>query len=204
MRRIALFACLFVLSHCVVHFTNSEYRTDGDFRRVYLPSMTDDGTLGGNSLRLSTALRKKISTNTRIILTSMEDARWALDIAIKGRNVQTETWIDCKEQAPNKVVFSGSAVCENLGFNQSKISSEREMITMKIVASAIDLRTGSVMKTRDYSLQSPVFDVVGPEAVQTDLSAFPQLHALRYAENVDTQINNIAIYLADLIEGDFF
>ena len=185
------------LSGCVVRLTNSERSVDTSFRKIYLPAATDISARGGHAGRLSAAVRRAFALDTRFELTSLEDARWALDVQIKDSMLAAAKTEECK--LGTEVLASGSYACTQVleNFNQPEISSEEEQLLLDIDVRAIDLNTGKSLRSlRFEKVASGAFPVVGDADIRARLRATPELHALRYVENVDNATDTIASNIA--------
>lgn len=190
---------LLALGGCVVRFVNADRRVDSSFRKIFVPAATDTSTRGGQAARLSAAIRRAIALDTRFALVSMEEARWALDVQVRNSQRQTAQTSDCERDADKNSVASGAYSCDSvkLSFSQPSVSSETEVVSLSVNARAIDLQTGRALVSTSFdTITSGELPVVGTEAVQRNLARTPELHALRYVENIDRGVENIADKIA--------
>lgn len=187
----------FALPGCVVRLTNSERNVETSFRKIYFPAATDISTHGGQASRISVAVRRAFALDTRFELTSLDEARWALDVQIKNSLVTATKTEECK--LGTEVLGSGAYGCELVlnNFNQPTISSEEEQLFLDVDVRAIDLNTGKALRSlRFEKVSSGAFPVVGDADIRARLRATPQLHALRYVENRDSAVDTIASNIA--------
>jgi hypothetical protein len=221
---------LCVLSGCVIGFTNAEVGLESTFRRLYVPSATDSSVRGGQAARVSGAVRRALSRDTRFTLTSLDEARWAIDIRLADRRQVTTKISDspCVKQDDGThtgVVASRSYNCganalprlkdpkdpslgetgtldnnsrASLVENVPSLSSEKETIHLSFFVRIIDLETGQVFSSFKTNLPAE-FDVVGSDEIQGRLAATPEIHALRYVDNMDTAVEGIGSQVATQI-----
>ncbi len=189
-----LFLCATPLG-CAVSFTNSQQRISPDFRRVYLPAATDNTTSGGNSLRISRSVRRKLAQNTQFELVSIEDARWGIDIRIIERRVAITAVEVCTNA--NRTIAAGAVQCDDPEFlvRLPQKVADQEGINMTAEISTVDLRTGQTVRRSQVDLKGidapywVVADKNGDGArIRTSLTSTREIHSLRYLENVDAAV----------------
>ncbi|WP_148697573.1 hypothetical protein [Silvanigrella aquatica] len=179
-----------------------------EFSKVYFPSTKDASVYAGNSSRLSFAIRQKIALRSDMQLTTLENARWALQVKILDRNQSIVAVDSCKNPSTPSVA-SGSYLCTSIhpeltntadtpttfptSFNQPSISPSQEKIDLNVEAKAIDLNTGQTMWAKLYSannIPSIVFNEIGDTDGNTTKYTqwTPDLHGLRYQEAIDNTV----------------
>ena len=188
-----------VTGGCAVHFANAERQVPSGYRKIYLPSATDKTTTTGHASRVSRALRRQLSLDTRYELTSWQEARWALDISVVEASTSVGRVATCLKGVGT--LASGAVDCGRLSFHQARVSAEEETMGLKILARAIDLTDGKVLFSKTYPM-TQVYAVVGDADTQTNLKGTPQLHALRYLENRDDAVSQMGEQVAAQISAD--
>lgn len=185
---VALLAALALAgpSSCVFRFANAERNIDALYRRIYLPAANDYGTHGGVSARVSQAVRRALALDTRFSLVPASEARVAVDVAILDSRRVTTKVLECKSD--DDVVASDSRSCRNLkdDFSAPDASAEQESTVVDLRVRLVDLGDGRLLFNRTLpNVSSGAYDLVGTADTRKGLEDTPQLHALRYVENVD-------------------
>jgi hypothetical protein len=195
------FLLTFSLYGCVFRFTNDvSHLATAQPESVYLPAAQDVSEEGGQSLRISKAVRRAIALDTRFVLSSKENARVALDLKIvSGKRTAVEIK-ECKQGTED--LAGGSRNCKDLknDFRFPNAASEKERRVITLRARVIHLQTGKVINQSDFKdVSSGDYEVVGADAEKGELSATPELHALRYLENNDAAVDRMGNTLSALI-----
>lgn len=195
-----------LLCGCVTGFTNAQRRLDARERSIFVPAVVDTTSRGGNSGRLSMAIRRAIALDTRFQLAPLEQARWALGMDLVGFDRRTEKAAECagSQSQPDAEVASRSFTCKQLTgqLALAEVSSEEESVGLDLRVRAIDLNTGKTMLAIRYDpTRRAVFPVVGNQDVQAGLRLTPQLHALRYLENEDAAVEAMGAQIAANLLG---
>lgn len=205
MRILALVVCagLGVLNTgCVFRYANAERNIDSAFRRVYVPAVTDASTRGGQAGRVSSAVRRALSLDTRFALVPANEARVAVDVQIlESAKVTTEV-VECK--AGTEVLAAESSPCEVVqkGFILPDASAERETALLDVRIRLVDLNTGRLLHNRVLpQVSSGAYPLVGEAEARAGLRRTPELHALRYVEKVDSAIDRIGQTVAAEVVG---
>lgn len=197
-----LLVCTVLFSGCAIRFANADRRLDSSFRKIYVPSATDMSTTGGNSGKLSMELRKLLALDTRFELVGIEKARWALDIEVLDRKKTVVKIGECLEGRESQIAGQAFNCKEVLGtFNQATAGSEEEAVHLSVRARAVDLNSGKTMFTKNYAASS-TYRVVGSAETEVAIQRTPQLHSLRYQENLDNAVSGSASSIASQIAAD--
>lgn len=197
---IFLSTCLLAVSifqGCVARFSNSERNVDGNFRKVYVPAVNDVSTRGGQAGRVSAAVRRAIALDTRFSMSSLQNARWALDVTIRDSVRQTTRFEECKQAG--EVLAGDAYACTNVerNFNTPEVSAEEEALLLDVDVRAIDLNNGGTLAAKRYArVSSGAYNLVGDDDTRKMLAATPELHALRYVENADDAVARIGQTIA--------
>lgn len=213
---------LLFMNGCVVGFSNSQNRIPVLYSKIYVPAANDTSVYSGNSSRLSYAIRSVLANRTDLQLTSLEEARVALQVKILDR-LQSITAVDSCKNAGGTVA-SGAFSCMQIhpeitpggssnavtSFNQPSVSPSSESLALVVDAKAIDLNSGRILWAKRYfanNISPVVFNEIGDIDSGRTMSAMaqkPDLHGLRYQEAVDNAVlafsNTIAV---DLQKGLF-
>lgn len=218
---------IYFLSSCTVGFTNSRAHVPKAFTALYIPAAQDGSVYAGQSSRLSFAVRDRLSRNTDFRFTSLDKARWAVEIKILDRTQKIETADTCNNPG-NPTVASGAYTCAIIhpeitsgnpnttqphSFNQPSVSPSTESIMLQVQVRAIDLNTGAIIWAKNYSkqnLQVQTFNEIGDPGdgrTMTNMQYTPALHALRYREAIDKSVellsDQIAIDIQNLVFQHF-
>jgi hypothetical protein len=199
-------AILPLLSACAVHFSNAQSRISPEYRLLYVPAAADASPTGGNSLRISEAVRRALMKNGQFRLVGAQDARWGIDIQLRERRIAIQTVEAC---SPSERTFgAGAYACDESNIQLPTKVAATEGIALTAEVSAIDMRTGqsvrrTVVQIKDSEV--PYWVVADKEGdgarVRQSLSRTPELHALRYAENIDNSISRVGDRIASQIMG---
>jgi hypothetical protein len=186
-------ALLLFICGCAVNFTNAQQGISPEYRKVFVPAATDISTSGGNSLRISQAVRRKLAKNTQFELVPLEEARWGIDIRIVARKIGITLVEVCT--TANPIIASGAHKCDDTNIHIPTKVADQEGVGMVAEIHTIDLRTGQTIRKSQVDLNPSevpfwvVADRNGDGArVRSSLSRTPELHALRYAENLDAAV----------------
>ena len=187
---------------CVSGFSNRQNHIPPAFSNVYLASAGDVSPYAGNSIRLSFAIRNILAQRSDLNLTSLETARWVLEIKVLDRQ-QSITAVDSCKNPGTQIVGNGAFACSTINqsadgvpknFNAPSISPSSEQLYLVVQVRAIDLNNGRVLWGKRYSQKntSPaVFSEIGDNGDGRTISAMqktPDLHTLRYQEAVDNAV----------------
>ncbi len=197
---------LFLLSACAVHFTNAQSRISPEYRLLYVPAASDASSTGGNSLRVSNAVRRALMKNGQFRLVGAKEARWGIDIQLRERHIAIQTVEAC---SPSERTFgAGAHACEESDIQLPTKVAATEGIAITAEVSAIDMRTGQAIRRTVVQIKDnevPYWVVADKEGdgarVRQSLSRTPELHSLRYAENVDSNISRVGDRIASQIMG---
>jgi hypothetical protein len=220
----AIFFLIFSLQGCLLGFTNAQRHIPKEFFNVYVPAAQDVSIYGGNSSRLSVAVRQKLAERTDLNLTSLQKARWAMKVTVLNR-VQSIVAVDSCKNPSTPTVASGAFTCTAIhpeftttqsqntsrptSFNQPSVSPSQERISLVVQVRAIDLKTGAILWTSLYTADN-IPPVVFNEIGDTDGSTMkymqwtPDLHALRYQETVDAAVQAFSNAIALNLQADLF
>jgi hypothetical protein len=186
----ALTLCIAIFhTACVFRFSNAERNIDSSYRRIYVPSVADSSTRGGNSARVSQALRRQLALDTRFELVPADQARLAVDVRIVDTRRVTTKISECVKDSDT--VASTSRLCADLknNFAVPDASSEEETFQMDAQVRILDLSSGKTLYSKSYqNISSGAYDIVGNTETKAPLQKTPELHSLRYAENSDAAI----------------
>lgn len=205
MLRCLLMFLVFVTNACSLHFTNGAAGPKPDKPSVFVPTALDFTSSGGHAARVTAAVRRALSQDPRVILTSRETARWGLDIRItEGQRRVTKT----EECSPGeRVVGSGAYPCVDGSVHQPSVSSIQEEIRLSVEVIAIDLRSGQTAFARrllaeDVAAKYPVVadaETTEGTTMLRGLANSPELHSLRYMENADTAVETLGRTIASAV-----
>lgn len=187
---------------CVLRFSNSDRRIDANYRRIFVPSAVDSSSRGGQASRISRQLRQALALDTRFVLVPLNEARLAVDVQILDSKKVTTATADCDRKPTNNRVASGAFSCDDamLNINQATVSSEKENLVMEIQVRVIDLNSGHIVSKNTFKNISSEYPVVSAsDTVNANLSRTPQLHALRYVENMDGAVDSIGSSVASSV-----
>jgi hypothetical protein len=183
----ALTLCIAIFhTACVFRFSNAERNIDSSYRRIYVPSVADSSTRGGNSARVSQALRRQLALDTRFELVPADQARLAVDVRIVDTRRVTTKISECVKDSDT--VASTSRLCADLknNFAVPDASSEEETFQMDAQVRILDLSSGKTLYSKSYqNISSGAYDIVGNTETKAPLQKTPELHSLRYAENAN-------------------
>lgn len=210
-----------VLTSCTMGFSNTNVHVPKAFENVYIPSAKDESIYAGQSARLSFVVRDKLSRYADFNFTSIDKARWALEIKILNK-VQKIVTVDTCNNPGNPTVASGAYECAIIhpeittgnpnttqphSFNQPSVSPSTESTMLYVQVRAIDLNTGAVMWAKNYSeknLSVQIFNEIGDPGdgrTMSNMKNTPNLHALRYREAVDNSVSLLSERIAADIEN---
>lgn len=196
---------LFCTNACVVGFDNSQKRIPKDFASLYFPSAVDSSISGGNSSRLSSAIRQKLLQRSDINLTDIQHARWALQVKILDRE-QSIVAVDTCKNPTTPSVASGAFSCTAIhpkfsttkdakpyAFNKPSISPAKERLSLVVESKAIDLNSGQTIWAKRYfanNVPAIVFDEIGDTDGNTVkyMQQTPDLHSLRHQEVIENAV----------------
>ncbi|BBH53274.1 hypothetical protein [Fluviispira sanaruensis] len=211
----------FALNGCVVGFANMHNHVPEEYTKVYIPAANDFSIYGGNSSRLSYAIRSKLSERTDFVFSKLEDARWALQVNILDRK-QSITAVDSCKNPSTPNVASGAYSCAKIhpeslnpttntpyDFNKPTVSPSSEQLSLVVDVKAIDLNTGNIMWVKRYSasnISPTVFNEIGDTDGRTlnYMQQTPDLHALRYQEAVDNAVKAFSTAIANDVQETIF
>ena len=189
-------------SGCVFRYANAERNIDSAFRRVYVPAVTDASTRGGQAGRLSHAVRRSLSLDTRFALVPANQARVAVDIQILESAKVTAEVVECKTGTEILAAESTSCDAVKRGFNLPDASAERETALLDVRVRVVDLNDGRLLYNRVLpQVSSGPYPLVGEAETRAGLKRTPELHALRYVEKVDAAIDRIGQTVAAEVSG---
>lgn len=219
----ALTASTLLLS-CTFGFSNAGIHIPQTHMKVYLPAAKDGSIYGGQSARLSFAIRERLTHTTDFEFTSLENARWALDVKILDKNQKIEI-VDFCSNPGYPVVANGAYFCSIIhpeittgdpntslptSFNQPSISPSIESLVLFVQVRAIDLNTGKLMWAKNYSdknLTPQNFNEIGDQGdgrTTTNMKDNPNLHALRFREAVDNAVVILSERIAEDVQSLIF
>lgn len=211
---------VFLLNGCTFGFSNARIHIPQSHIKVYLPSAKDDSIYGGQSARLSFAIRERLSHTTDLQFTAIKNARWALDVKILDK-VQKIEIVDTCNNPGNPIVASGAYFCniihpefttgnpdtsKPISFNQPYVSPNMESTMLYVQVRAVDLDTGKLMWAKNYSdknLAKQIFNEIGDPGdgrTITNMKSSPNLHALRYREAIDVSVQILSDRIAQDIQ----
>ena len=183
---------IFALPGCVFRFENSAPTEGARYTHVYFPSATDASPLGGQASRISMAAHRAVALDTRIVLVPVSEAEVAVDLQIQTSNKVTTTVVECKQGNEELASFSRSCVQAKDNLRMPDASVETEAAVMDVRLQIVDLQTGQLLTNSVLkNISSGNYPLVGDDTVKRSLRSFSELHALRYAENVDSAITTI-------------
>ena len=143
-----------VLGGCVTGFTNAQRRLDSRSRTLFVPAVSDVSSRGGNSGRLSVAIRRALALDTRFQLVPIEEARWAVGMDLVNVDRRTETAAECagSNTQANATVASLAFACKKLQeqLALAEVSSETESVGLDLRVRAVDLTSGATVLTLRY------------------------------------------------------
>ncbi len=211
-----LLCSFFLFNSCQVTFLNGWNNIPEEFHNIYLPSVVDESNLGGNSIRLSNAIRKNLAKRTDVNLVSIDNARIGLWIHILNRK-QTIVSVDNCQNPGSPTVGSGAFACSEIHPNivnrndasfdsmtQPAQSANTESLVFTYQWKIIDLSSGEILFSEKATTSGTSFNEIGDNGDGRTLAYVqknPQLHALRYQEIVDDTVKNIAESIAADMEG---
>lgn len=220
--QIILYALIPLLSFtsCVIGLSNAEHRLPEKFSHIFIPSAHDSSAYSGNSSRLTFAVRNLVAQRTGVTLTSIEKARWALEMRIIDR-IQAINVVDNCNNPGNARVASGAYQCAEIhpemkggpataptSFTHPSVSPSSENMMLVVRVRAIDLNDGHVFWSKFYNGNLPlvVFNEIGDTDGRTiaNMQNTPDLHALRYQEAVDNAVNSYATAIANDLQSLIF
>jgi hypothetical protein len=190
---VVMCALAFLVQSCVYRFANQERSISEQPRTLYIAPITDSTVHSGQAAQLMMAIRQRVLRDRNFELTSLEDARWGLEIRITESYKAITRTEKCDQG--NETLASGSVACalikdENI---RPDVSPEEEIATMSFRARGVDLSTGAVLFDLSLpSLTSGSYDLVGDGTVKASLSQKQELHLLRYFENSDRAMRGLA------------
>lgn len=215
------FSLLFFQS-CVVGFSNAENHVPLLYSKIYVPAANDSSVYAGNSSRLSSAIRNSLSNRSDIELTSLEDARFALQVKVVDRK-QSITAVDSCNNAGTPYVANGAFSCAEIhpelvggnpskpaSFNQPAVSPTSESLYLVVEVKAIDLNNGKILWAKRYfagNIPASVFNEIGDNGdglTRTYMANKPDMHGLRYQEAVDNAVQTFSNVIAADIQGSLF
>lgn len=161
-----------------------------------------------------------MAQRTGVTLTSVENARWALEMRILDR-MQAIHVVDNCNNPGNARVASGAYQCADIhpemkggpasaptSFNQPSVSPNSENMFLVVKVRAIDLNDGHVFWSKFYNgnLPAVVFNEIGDTDGRTiaNMQNTPDLHALRYQEAVDSAVSSYATAIANDLQNLIF
>ncbi len=201
-----LLLVLGTLTSCAIHFTNAQSHIAPEYRLVYVPAATDSSSKGGNSLRISDAVRRTLVKNGQFRLVGPSEARWGVDILLRERNTTIQTVEAC---TPVERTFgAGAYACDESNIQLPTKVAATEGTSMTAEVSAIDMRTGQAVRRTVIQIKdtdTPYWVVAdkagdGARVLQT-LARTPELHALRYVENIDSSVQRVGDRIAAQVTG---
>ncbi|KAB8033422.1 hypothetical protein [Fluviispira multicolorata] len=221
MQKIIIFVLSIISNSCIIGFSNMHNHIPEEYAKVYLPAAHDFSIYGGNSSRLSFAIRNKLSERTDISFTNLENARWALQINILDR-IQSITAVDSCKNPSTPNTASGAYSCAKIhpealdsktstpyAFNKPTISPATEQLSLVVEVKAFDLNSGKVMWAKRYAasnISPAVFNEIGDTDGRTlnYMQQTPDLHALRYQEAVDNAVKAFSTAIAADVQETIF
>ncbi len=218
-----LFVAL-TLSSCTFGFSNARIHIPDSYIKLYLPAAQDGSIYGGQSSRLTFALRDRLSHTTDLQFTSLKKARWALDVKILDKKQRIEV-VDTCNNPGNPIVASGAYFCSIIhpelttgnpdterptSFNQPYVSPNMESTSLYVHVKAIDLETGKMIWAKNYddtNLTKQIFNEIGDPGdgrTITNMSDKPNLHALRYREAIDVSVTILSDRIAQDVQNQIY
>lgn len=190
---------------CAIHFTNAQSRIAPEYRLLYVPAAADSSTTGGNSLRVSDSVRRALVKNGQFQLVSPSEARWGIHIMLRDRGTVIQTVEACTATTR---IGADAFACDSSNTQLPTKVAATEGTTMVAEVSAIDMRTGQAVRrtiVQVKDIETPYWVVSDKEGdgarVRQSLSRTPELHSLRYAENVDANVQRVGDRIAAQITG---
>lgn len=205
-------------------FSNADIHVPKSFSNVYIPAVRDESVYAGQSARLTFAVRDRLSRYSDFNFTSIDNARWALEMKVLNK-VQKIVTVDTCNNPGNPTVASGAYECAIIhpeittgspnttqphSFNQPSVSPSTEGTILYLQVRAIDLNTGAVMWAKNYSEKNMAIQIfneigdVGDGRTMSNMKNTPNLHALRYREAIDNSVNLLSERIAADIENLIF
>ncbi len=191
---------------CAIHFTNAQSRIAPEYRLLYVPAATDASATGGNALRVSDAVRRSLVKNGQFRLVGANEARWGIDMQLSNKRIAIQTVEACSTS--ERTFGAGAYKCDGTDIQLPTKVAATESVAMTAHVSAIDMRTGATVKRTVIQIKDsevPFWVVAEKEGdgarVRQSLSRTPQLHALRYAENIDATVERVGERIASQITG---
>jgi hypothetical protein len=203
---------LFLLfTSCVTGFENGRQGLGSQVKPValYVPAAQDQSGYGGQSSRLSFAVRDKLAHQSSIRLTKPSQAQWGLSLKILNRQQAVVAVDDCNNPG-TPTVGSGAYLCSEIhpelvdgnnptdqptSFQQPSISPATESLSLVVEVRLIDLNDGKVIFAKKYfseNVPAVVFNEIGDTGDGRTMSYTqddPHVHVLRYQEAVNNAVS---------------
>ena len=221
-RGMTIIICL-LFNSCVVGFYNSQNHVPVIYSKIYIPAANDSSIYSGNSSRLSYAVRNALANRTDVQLTSLDDARLALQIKIIDRQQSIAAVDSCNNASGTPTVGSGAFKCTQIhpemtggssttptSFNQPSVSPSSENLTLVVDAKAIDLNNGKILWAKRYfagNIAPIVFNEIGDVdggRTMAYMAQNPDQHGLRYQEAVDNAVQAFSSSIATDLKTALF
>jgi hypothetical protein len=205
---------------CVVGFANSQNHVPIAYSKIYVPAANDSSTYSGNSSRLSFAIRQILANRSDVELSSLKEARVALQIKILDRKQSIAAVDNCNNASGTPTVGSGAYLCTQIhpeltgnptapsSFNQPSVSPSSESLALVVDVKAYDLNTGRVLWGKNYfaeNMPPVVFNEIGDNGdgrTMTYMAQIPNIHGLRYQEAVDNAVQTFSNSIANDLKND--
>ncbi len=207
---------------CVIGFSNAQNHVPVLFSKIYVPAANDSSVYAGNSSRLSYSIRNTLANRTDIELTSLEEARLAVQIKVIDRQQSIAAVDSCNNPGTSKVA-SGAYTCSQIhpeltggpsnsptSFNQPAVSPSSEKLSLVVDVKAIDLNTGKIVWAKRYfagNISPQTFNEIGDTGDNRTLlymAQTPGLHGLRAQEAIDNAVQAFSDAVATDLSGSLF
>lgn len=217
----SLLILCFALQACTFGFSNARIHIPNSHLKVYIPAAKDASIYGGQSSRLTFAIRERLSHTTDLQFTDLKSAKWALDVKIIDKTQKIEI-VDTCNNPGNPIVASGAYFCSvihpefttgnpdtsrPMSFNQPYVSPNMESTILTVQVRALDIDTGKIMWAKNYSdknLTKQIFNEIGDPGdgrTITNMKDSPNLHALRYREAIDVSVQILSDRIAQDVQN---
>lgn len=218
------FACFFLCSFsaCVVGFENGRQGLGARNEpvRLYVPAAQDDSVYGGQSSRLSFAVREKLAHQSSIHLTAPSQAQLGLSLKILDRQQTVVAVDDCNDPG-TPTVGSGAYACSEIhpeltegsistrqpsSFQQPSLSPATESLSLVVEVRLIDLNNGKILFAKRYfseNIPAVVFNEIGDNGDGRTMSYTqddPHLHVFRYQEAVNNAVFSYSQAIAEDVQ----
>ncbi len=220
LRRLLVLLLYPLFQSCVMGFSNAHNHVPVMFSKVYMPAANDGTIYSGNSSRLSASIRTFLAGRSDVELTSLDEARMALQVKILDRQ-QSITAVDSCNNPGTSYVGSLAYNCMNIhpdvtpggsstapvSINQPSVSPSSESLYLVVDVRAIDLNNGKVLWSKRYFSNAVSFNEIGDPGDNRTMNAMvntPQLHGLRYLEAIDNAVQTYSDTIAADLTSTLF